>query len=309
MEHDALLARRLPLLLIVFFIACGDDPAPYLGIDAGVGMDAHLGGGGPSDGQPEDVYEPRIEARVPTSGSGTISVHQDGDGYVAAAAFWGPARDLGRCSGLVLSPCAMATCSSPLMPEGRGPSPQAGVIHVTGGTIPIELTPNDWGDYADAIGTVSLFLGGETVVIDAMDGDLPRFSFRTTAPTPITLDAPILSPTAAPMAISRSSDLHFSWRGESDGLVVIRLSTTTRDETHVHAQEIACTYGVATQAATLPFEVLEYLRVGATGELSVTTRNLENRLVLDRLWQLSLNVSVSSTNARGAPARARIVVR
>ena len=87
---------------------------------------------------------------------------------------------------------------------------------------PRELLPRLWN-------------GGETLTVSATGGDVPAFSGKTvTAPSEITLTAPVCSPelASADCGLSRSADLTIAWTGGASTTVLATLRSN-RSNRHV----------------------------------------------------------------------------
>lgn len=145
-------------------------------------------------------------------------------------------------------------------PLGRALS--AGRITVTGGTLPLSLTPDPDGTYPTTGGPISLWSGGETLALAAAGGEVPAFQASLVAPSPITVTQPVRELGDAGLgrlSVVRASGLTLTWTGSSQGTFQVYLSTA--EATMAHA--VTCTFASSTGTATVPAAALLKLPAGS----------------------------------------------
>ena len=186
-----------------------------------------------SDG-PGRGHSPPPRAPPPPSGSsgatlgveaGSVSLlagaqwGQDGhDGYDTVTTGFRDAPD--GTNGLYttsnIGPCTIrVVVTEPI--NGTATYRNAGPVTVSGGSVPISLTPmtpdaSSGTDYNAIFGfTSSLFSGGESFTFAATGAEVPAFTATVVAPSTIDLQSPVVPSDGMPFALDRSADLDFAW--------------------------------------------------------------------------------------------------
>jgi hypothetical protein len=134
---------------------------------------------------------------------------------------------------------------------GDGPAAKetdlsAGIVHITGGSPPIDLTPKSDNTYGPSTGATSLYGGGESLVVTADGKDVPAFTTSLTAPGKITLAAPVI--TAGALTVKRSTGVSATFSGTSSGVVVLYFSATSAS----NAFAATCTFDASAGSGAVP---------------------------------------------------------
>ena len=122
----------------------------------------------------------------------------------------------------------------------------AGAVHITGGSKTVDLAPKSDNTYSPAVGSSSLYDGGETLTVSADGKDVPAFTTSLTAPSKVTLAAPVV--TASSLTVKRSTGVTATFSGASSGSVVLYFSATSA----TMAFALTCTFDAAAGGGTIP---------------------------------------------------------
>jgi hypothetical protein len=188
------------------------------------------------------------------------------------------------CSALIFAPLAGDA--------GMPPIADAGVISVSGGAMPIMLTPQSGGGYAPFHGMSPLWSGGEPITISAAGGERRHFAATTTAPGAATLTMPAERPTT----IARGSDLSLSWSGSGIGVVEVLLSASSAG---MPAVEVHCRYPLAAGHGVVPAAILGNLPAGSMGALVMTTLTPQT-LSAGGSWSVDVALETVAVDQSGA---------
>jgi hypothetical protein len=234
--------------------------------DGGGGNGGNGGGGGGGSG-----------GAGASMGTGSVSatsltyVYNDADASASnvSAAFWvgSPVSDP-VCSTVTIGECVVSRC-----PEEQpgdcasgsscGPQPaSAGVISLTGGSVPVSITPTD-ATYSSYIGNDStLWTGGQTLTISAAGATVPAFSVNLAAPSQAIIQSPTptVSGISATLAVQVANDLPLVWTGNV-GTLVIGFNQTPSPEPS-STTSVTCRFPASAGRATVPAGALSTLKPG-----------------------------------------------
>lgn len=134
---------------------------------------------------------------------------------------------------------------------GDGPAAQetdlsAGPVHITGGSKAVDLTPKSDNTYAPSVGSTALYNGGETLTVSGDGKDVPAFTTSLTAPSTITLAAPVV--TSGSLTVKRSTGVTATFSGASAGSVVLYFSATSS----TMAFALTCTFAATAGGGSIP---------------------------------------------------------
>ena len=251
-----------PLVEIVFADSGVSAVGSLSPVDSGASVDA------------SDAAEERLEdgsasddVALPPGDLGNVvltsGAYQNGamQTLVAQAVFYPSVTATGCTVAPVAAGCTLETCAGE--PNGPAPLAGAGTIDVTGGFYPLvldEQTPST--PYAPVVngGSLTLWHGGEDLVVTASGGVVPAFTGDVVAPTQVTVLTPM------PQAVSRASALSFSWFGASAGKLTVDLGDMGASADYY----LECQFDVGAQTAEIPPQVLQMLPAG-TARLTVST--------------------------------------
>jgi hypothetical protein len=229
--------------------------------DTGGGPPPPPADAGPADA-PEDVALP---ARDLGNVFLTSGAYDNGavETIAASAAFFTDVSQSG-CSvqrvGGAGDSCTLEICAPPTGPQTLS---NAGIIQVSGGAFPLVMQQDSTGGYDLAVdgGLRPLWLGGESLTIDANGADVPPFTARLTAPTQIIFTLPF------PTMITRTQPVALEWLGDSGGKVAFDLAVTA-SSTRTYLE---CRFDPAAKQGIVPTRVLSLLPASATATLSIST--------------------------------------
>lgn len=156
-----------------------------------------------------------------------------------------------------VGPCAIKTFSTP---EVFGPkiAESAGDVTITGGAVPLTLTPDGMNKYAKQKSTtVDLHAGGETLTISATGATIPAFTRDLVAPSYLDVTSPVQPANNDPLPLDRTQDLVFTWNGGGTGEFVVLLGDS--------ATSMTCKFPTTPGTATVPAAALSMLEPGSHG--------------------------------------------
>jgi hypothetical protein len=192
-----------------------------------------------------------------------------------------------------VGPCIVETItgSSTLVETDRS----AGIVHITGGTQPIDLAPSGT-TYNAATGKTALWSGGETLVVTADGKDVPAFSTSLAAPSKLTLTAPALPSTPnGSLALTRGADLAATWSGTSSGQVVLYFDAA--ESTKAYAT--TCTFNAKDGKGTVPAGAFADYPKGA-GTFNFYVKEVATTAAIG--WSIKFTASSAIVGAAGANA-------
>ena len=180
----------------------------------------------------------------------------------ASAGFWMVGSSYCTNSAPV-GPCEVMMC-----PAGTAPPPDAsaGTITITGGVMPITLTPNADKSYtAITSQTAALFTGGASVMFSAAGADVPAFSTSLTMPAKATITSPVEPPSSSPyLIVNRAQDFTVRWSGGGGTFQIGLYSPTTT------WPALMCKFPASAGSGTIPSSALMMLAAGM-GSFSMST--------------------------------------
>ncbi|MEP7123941.1 MAG: hypothetical protein ABJE95_23635 [Byssovorax sp.] len=182
--------------------------------------------------------------------------------------------------------CEVRTFLAPAV-VGTPVNADAGVITITGGKVPITMTPDAMSKYADVKDSVNdLFDGGEAITIAATGGMVPGFATKITASAGIDLTLPLQPANNGPLSVDRKLDLVFTWKNGAAGEVVAVLDDgmTTR---------LTCTFQAAAGTGTIPKTALAKLAPTASGLFVIGA--FTAKTLTGQGWTITLGVGTAKT--------------
>lgn len=214
----------------------------------------------PVDGGEEDATDgasaPDAADAAPADHIGAIFAISDttaADGgakssYRAGASFTHVTVPDGATQTKTIGPCVLETIGEGTAAQETDVS--AGAVHLTGGAVAIDLAPKGDNTYAPSVGASSLYAGGETLVATADGKDVPAFTTSLTAPSKVTLAAPLV--TSGALTVKRSNGVTATFSsagtGATAGAVVLYFSATST----TMAFALTCTFDGAAGSGTIP---------------------------------------------------------
>ena len=163
----------------------------------------------------------------------------------------------------------------------------AGVITITGGKVPVTLTPDAQSIYPSAADPASdLFSGGETITITAAGGAVPAFTASLVASGGIDVTLPLQPPGNGPLAVDRTSDLAFAWTGGGTGKVVVNLNDGL-------GVKVRCTFDSAAGTGLIPKAALAALGPNSKGTFGLGAGTLKT--VTAGNWSIPIVVGTAKT--------------
>ena len=163
----------------------------------------------------------------------------------------------------------------------------AGVITITGGKVPVTLTPNAMSAYALVSDPAKdLFDGGEMITITAAGGTVPAFTASLTASVGVDVTLPLEPPNKGPLPVDRTSDLVFTWNNGGPGDVIVFLNDGV-------GSRVYCTFSSAAGTGTVPKAALAKLSAGSKGSFGVASITLKTVTVGS--WPIQLAVGTAFT--------------
>lgn len=188
------------------------------------------------------------------------------------------ATTLGSCEVRLYT--AMSTMGTPT-------SVDAGVITITGGKVPVTLTPNAMSAYpVVSDGANDLFDGGEMITITAAGGTIPAFTGTLLASVGVDVTLPLEPPNKGPLPVDRTSDLVFTWNNGGPGDVILFLNDGL-------GTRVGCTFSSAAGKGTVPKAALAKLSAGAKGSFGLAALTLKT--VTAGSWSIQLAVGTAFT--------------
>lgn len=249
---------------LALLAACGDD--------GGFSPDAAPADAALLDGA-VDAYQPPNRGDVTlTSYDGRTPSGDQTTGGTASASFFAPGA---TCTDVITGPCRVSTCTQPLPVNAQS----AGMISVTGGLSPVELTPDGESLYATA-NPGKFFGGGMPLVVSAPGASVPAFSSTIASPTPSTLTAP---DTGAGFSIDRTEGVTLQWN-PSGGSLVFSMSRSGADP-------IVCTFASSAGVGTIPPAAIAGFPTGIAS-YSITNEETTETVIAD--WLITVRAIHSS---------------
>lgn len=208
--------------------------------------------------------------------------------YRAGASFTHITSPDGTTQTKTVGPCVVETIGNGAAAQETDLS--AGVVHVTGGSKSIDLTPKSDNTYAPSTGATSLYSGGETLSVTAEGKDVPAFTTTLTAPGTITLAAPVV--TAGALTVKRSTGVTATFSGTSSGVVVLYFSATSASM----AFSATCTFDAAAGSGSVPPAAFaDFPAGGGTFDFYVK----QSSIVMPAGWQVHFTASKALVDPAG----------
>src|SRR5688500_11276156 len=174
-------------------------------------------------------------------------------GGSASAGFWMVGASYCT-NGSPVGPCEVMMCPAGMQPP---PDASAGMITITGGVMPITLTPNADKSYTALTSqTAPLFSGGASVMLSAAGADVPAFSASLTMPAKATITSPVEPPSSSPyLIVNRAQDFTVRWSGGGGTFQIGMYSPTTWPA-------LVCKFPASAGSGTIPSSALMMLPAG-----------------------------------------------
>jgi hypothetical protein len=218
--------------------------------------------------------------------------------------------------------CALTVCMTPPPPADGGMPvdggvvadagmpvlDHAGMVSVSGATMPLQVTPGADGLYTAQTGTGLLFTDGATLTYAAVGDEVPTFGGNISSPGRLNITAP--SFVTIPIPIDRAMGLGITWTmaGTADpGTLVVTLSAVEIPAAGgFNSYQIVCEAPGTSGSTSVPSAALMRLPAAATGSISFQTRS---SLVTTPLgWEVTLVATATSTSDQSGSASAAITV-
>lgn len=132
----------------------------------------------------------------------------------------------------------------------------AGIVHIQGGSANLDLAPKADGTYDQLTAASLLYAGGESLTVKADGAGVPAFTTTLTAPSKITLSAPV--PTMGTIDVTKSAGVSATFTGASSGKVVLYFSTTDA----MAAYSVRCKFPASAGTAKIPAEAFQDFPTG-----------------------------------------------
>jgi hypothetical protein len=200
------------------------------------------------------------------------------------------------CTSRTFGACVSTLCDAPPSKGCRpapGKPPNAGAITVTGARAPLSFAPTSSGPYTVYSSASALWVGGNTLTIDAAGGDVPAFKGTLTAPSPVTITSPAAT---NPVVIDRTRDFAVAWAGGGAGQVVLTL-TTTPPKAGQPRTSVTCRFPVASGQGAAPAAALATLPAG-DGHLGLVV-GADTELKAGN-WPVTLSATTLAVQADGS---------
>lgn len=163
----------------------------------------------------------------------------------------------------------------------------AGVLTITGGKVPVTLTPDAMSKYPDAKDSANdLFDGGEVLTIAATGGAVPGFVTKITASAGIDLSLPVQPPNNLPLPVDRMNDLVFTWKNGAAGEVVAVLDDGI-------STRLTCTFPAVDGKGTITKPALAKLAPSSKGIFVIGS--FTARTLTGAGWTITLGVGTNTT--------------
>ena len=185
-----------------------------------------------------------------------------------------------------LGGCIEIMCN---IPPSSPQYPNPGTIVISGGTMPLTLTPTTDGSYSG--GTAypgTLWQGGSALTFHATGSAVPGFDVMVTAPPHVT----VTSPPPSPVTIDRSMPLTITWAGAPS--TDVRATVSALPMAGV-AQAVECRFPGQAGTATIPAATLMSLSAGQ-GSLSIGTgaETIISKVTSSATWSIHFDVGDSA---------------
>jgi hypothetical protein len=154
--------------------------------------------------------------------------------------------------------CTLTRCHYTQPGSPSPPARSAGTVSVTGGVMPLSISPAADETYKTALVQQALWNGGEYVTLAGSGGDVPAFSLVLAAPNAVAVSSPALPATGSGLTLDRSHDLQLQWSGQSAGELQFVAATTN----NVDLAQVACSFAVTLGAGSVPSQLLGALAPG-----------------------------------------------
>lgn len=171
--------------------------------------------------------------------------------------------------------------------QGTQSKVDAGVITITGGKVPVTLTPDAMSTYPGVTDPANdLFDGGDTLTIKAAGGTVPAFKADVITSVGVDITLPVEPANKGPLPVDRTSDLLVTWNngGPGDVFMFFNDGLGTR---------VFCTFSSAAGKGTVPKAALGALSPNAKGSFGVGAATLKT--VTAGAWSIPILVTSAST--------------
>lgn len=308
--------RCLPFLFALVASGCFDFESLSSGLDAGLpdgdgAVDANVMADlEPDLGMPADLPPPDLGPEVVRTGTVFVSQSQFEASSMTFSSTTGYANFFIGPGGTAASPCTYTSTTLPSCQIVHCPKPDLGMFDMAdstpdmavssvphAGTITasgfsgtpssFSLTPGPGGVYSLFNVNASLWVGGETLTIDAAGGDVPAFNQTLVAPSQIRVTSPVAS---AVTPLHQGDSLTLAWKGGTFGEAVV---TFTADGS-AELVSMICTASASAQTLTIPSTTVSQLPVGSTVNIGISSRSLKVSTVEG--WPLNLQVTSNAVS-------------
>lgn len=188
--------------------------------------------------------------------------------------------------------CTVYLCTPRAVGSPPAVQPNAGVVSVDGGAMPLVFSPGSDGWYDPIQKATAVFVGGETLTASAVGtADVPAFVAKTKAPKVATISAPALP--SGDWVVDRTTPIELTWSGLSSAE---RVSVTFGANT-TNPNEIECLFDGDAGSGTVPAEALAHLPAG-DGYFQILSRT--QAVVADKPWNVRFTANMQAVDATGA---------
>lgn len=173
----------------------------------------------------------------------------------------------------------------------------AGDITITGLKAEVKLVFKDAASgYAAAIGTASLWDGGETGKFAAVGtADIPAFNGEATAPAAVVFSKPAAVALGGKIPVDSAAAFELAWDADAKAKINVGLTTSSADTKKTTI--VNCSFDGAAKTASVPAAVTAKLQKGGTAVISIGTGNTKIVSAGDFDVNLTLTNSVISGQA------------
>ncbi len=235
---------------------------------------ADAGGGGPDTGFSDVTGNPTGGNVKPVAAGALrtsyVSVHSWSSGNLKSGSFSAMFLDQDpspfNAKKVMVGPCEVRSYSKKTTPgSSKLAFHHAGPLRVSGGIYNVEILPANkqykaWTDSKQAI-----FLGGESLTINALGGILPAFEAKLVAPSHVTITAPTYA-RGNKMPIDRTQDLAVAWTGSSSGEVVFQIGGPQIPD--LPSTNLVCSFPADSGKGVVPKDALAAIEGTGTGVIS-----------------------------------------
>jgi hypothetical protein len=167
-------------------------------------------------------------------------------------------------------PCAVVQYFNTTFASTLMPNVSAGVIAISGGKVPVTLTPdaqNLYPRWQDMV--TGLWDGGETIAMSAAGATVPAFNYTFTAPSLVEVTNPVFFGVEP---IDRTKDYTVTWSGGAVGTFQVTLAVTIN---HVPIIALYCDFPSVAGMGTIPAAALARLPANTMGAFAVVAGGVD----------------------------------